>query len=298
MRNLRGIRIISLLYFLCCGWLSFTLQTSALTTNLISTADTALRDGLGANTSFGIATALPVGVGGSGSPINHALLQFPVEFIPANATVTAVTLQLNSTASNPFTPGTANFSAYRLLKPWNETDTTWNTRLAPAIGWGAPGAQANVDYVSAASASAPITPGPSVNPFSSTEMLDDVELWRTDPGTNFGWILIADNELAGSGKQIASREDPARAPVLIVAYTLPTPPAAPPIILNPALVNGAFRFSFNAASNHAHTVEATSSFSPTNWITLTNISAFSADMLVHFTNSAAGPERYFRVSVQ
>ncbi|MEK7781878.1 MAG: DNRLRE domain-containing protein [Verrucomicrobiota bacterium] len=287
-------------YLLCCGLLSATLHPThgTLNTNLTPVADTALRDGASADVSFGIAPALPVGVGGSGSPINHALLKFPIEFIPTNATVTAVALRLNSIAANPFTPGTANFSTYRMLKPWNETETTWNTRLAPAIGWGVPGAQANVDYVSAASASAPITPGPSVNFFNSAEMLNDVALWRTDPGTNFGWILIADNELAGSGKQIASREDTVQPPLLIVTYTLPAPPATAPIIINPALVNGSFQFSFNATSNHAHVVEASSSLSPTNWITLTNIAAFPADTLLHITNAATGNEHYFRVGAQ
>lgn len=300
MRNLLLTGITSPRYLLCCGLLIATLHPTygTLITNLTPVADTAIRDGTSADVSFGIALALPVGVGGSGSPINHALLKFPIEFIPTNATVTAVTLRLNSIAGNPFTPGTANFSTYRMLKPWNETETTWNTRLAPAIGWGVPGAQANVDYVSAASASAPITPGPSVNFLNSAEMLDDVELWRTDSGTNFGWILIADNELAGSGKQIASREAGLQAPALLVMYTLPVPPAAPPVISNPTLVNGALQFSFNAISNHAHVVEASSSLSPTNWITLTNIAAFPADTLIHITNAATGNERYFRVGAQ
>jgi len=124
-----------------------------------------------------------------------------------------------------------------------------------------------------------------------------VALWRTASSTNFGWILIANNELAGSGKQIASREDLLQTPVLSISYTVPAPPAAP-VILAPALSNTSFQFSFNAIADHAHTVEFASSLSPTNWITLTNIAALPTDTLIHITNSASASEGYFRVGVQ
>lgn len=269
----------------------------AATTNLTPVADTTLRNAA-ADTSFGVLTSLPVGVSAGGTSISHGLFKFPIEQIPANATVTQVTLQLASMVSNPNTMSTANYQLFRMLRDWNEPDSTWNTRLAPATTWGSPGGQANVDYVSAASGAALIAPstigGPSLSLFSSAGLLSDVQLWRTDPGTNFGWMLIAENELAASGKQIASREDLVNTPVLTITYTLPAPP---PLLFDVASVGNQLRFSFAAVAAQAYLVEFRTNLTTHPWEPLQNISAPPVDTIIHVTNNIGGDERYFRVKL-
>lgn len=266
-----------------------------LTTNLFPVADTALRNAT-PDLSFGTVSSLPVGVSGSGTIVNHGLFKFPIAFIPTNATVTQATLQLASTVSNPNTQTTANYDVFRLLKDWDETDTTWNTRLAPAISWATPGGQAGVDFISTPSGTAPISPstlsGPSLSQFSTAEILADIELWRANPGTNFGWILRAQNDLAGSGKQIASREDAVNSPVLVVQYTLPAPPI---VLLNPAIVNGQMRFSFEAAAAQAYEVQFNHSLTNSNWEFLEFISAPPTNSLINITTPVQGEHRFFRV---
>jgi hypothetical protein len=273
-------------------------NAAAATTNLFPAADTALRSNAPDN-SLGASASLPVGVGGSGAPINHGLFKFPLGQIPATATVTEATLQLSSIVSNPNTQLTANYQLFRLLQDWNETDTTWNTRIAPFIGWGGAGGQTGVDYVSTASGAALIAPatpsGPSVSLFSDPGILNDVNLWRANPGTNFGWILIAENELAASGKQIASREDASNTPVLIITYTLP---AAPPTIFAAAQINQQIRFSFHAAADQAYAVETNDSLTNSNWTQLLVLPASPADTVVHLTNNFTGNQKFFRLKLE
>lgn len=272
------------------------LAAQAASTNLIPIADTALRSAI-PDVSLGSGASLPVGVAASGNPINHSLFRFPVEQIPANATITQATLRLASTVVNPNTQLTANYDLFRLLKNWNESETTWNTRLAPGVGWGLPGAQAGVDFVSSTSGTTAIAPatvaGPSLSLFSSAQILADIELWRTQPGTNFGWILIATGELAGSGKQIASREDPSNTPVLIISYNTP----AQLMIFNVAQINNQIRFSFQAEANQAYSIEAKDSLTNTVWNQWLNIPAPSISGLLHVTNTINSAERYFRVKL-
>jgi hypothetical protein len=265
-----------------------TTQLHALQTNLVSIADTALRNA-SPDLSFGNVASLPAGVSTSGTTINHVLLRFPIEHLPANATVTEVTLLLTSVTTNQ---AGMNHNLFRVLKDWNETDTTWNTRIAPAIAWGAPGAQADVDYTTPASASALLDTAPSVNPFTTAAMLADVELWRANPGTNFGWILIAANEQAGSGKQIAGREDATRAPVLNVVYSLPAPS---PAIFDAALINNQIRFSFSAEADQAYEVQFRTSLTAGDWNPLLFIPAAPVNTIQHVTNSVSGDAGFFRL---
>jgi hypothetical protein len=84
--------------------------------------------------------------------------------------------------------------------------------------------------------------------------------------------------------------------VLEINYTLPvSPPATPPRLFDASLVGNQIRFSFNAESNRAYTVDFRDTLGTTNWSELISIPAQPADETIQITNYVAGDERYFRV---
>jgi PKD repeat protein len=64
-------------------------------------------------------------------------------------------------------------------------------------------------------------------------------LWLSNPGTNFGWILISEGEgTASTSRRIGSRSDTAAVPVLKLTYAVSgPPPVIPGFTANPT--NGA-----------------------------------------------------------
>ena len=127
-------------------------------------------------------------------------------------------------------------------------------------------------------------------------------MWVSNPGTNFGWILIAagdvdgisDADIDGTGKEVYSRESD-HSPTLTVEYSLYSPPAAtPPLIFGTALVGNEFRFSLNVESNRFYSVEFRDSLAATNWDLLTTIPAQPVNGIITITNTISSTERYFR----
>jgi hypothetical protein len=56
-------------------------------------------------------------------------------------------------------------------------------------------------------------------------MLADVQDWFNNAATNFGWILICEDEMTlVSDRRLGSREDPQNTPVLMIEYSLPANP--------------------------------------------------------------------------
>jgi hypothetical protein len=282
--------------------------TRADTTNLFPIADTALRDAVPGN-NFGAVQSLPAGVGFNGLPRNRTLFKFDLSALPTNASVISVSLRIAVTSTGR---GPANYDLHRLLRDWGEGvkggsstagapadagEATWNSRFHPSTAWGAGGGLAGTDYAASASATALLNTAGSTSTFASPGLLADVEIWRAHPGTNFGWIMIAQGEASGSGKQVASRESTAQ-PGLEIEYTLPLepPPPNPPVITDPLVLAGEFLFSLLAESNRAYTVSYRDSITATNWSVLTNIAAQPVERTIQITNPIAPGERYFGVS--
>lgn len=284
-RNLRWLKFC----FLVLTAVALTTRAGQ-TTNLPPVADAAMRDTEPDN-NFGMVTPLPVGVSKTGDPINRALLKFDLSPLPTNAVITAATLRLVVSRSGT---SPADFDLDRMLTDWSETSVTWNNRSA-GTPWTAGGAEANVDYVSMGSATAVLNGAGSTNDFSSAGMISDVQSWLANPGANFGWILLAAGEPAGTGKEIASREDAVNPPLLIVQYGIPSPPPMPPEISQVSATGSEFHFSFPAESNRTYTVEHLGILGGTNWSVLTNIPAQSAASLIPITDALAGSNRFYRV---
>jgi hypothetical protein len=285
----RCIVSLRFLLALACAVLSRPLQAAGILVTNLPVADTAIRDAA-PDLNQGTVTSLPVGDSQSGSVHNRGLFKFDLSNLPANSVVTAVTLRL--TVIQAGTPD-SSFDLNRLLVDWSETDATWNDRLASTL-WTIPGGAANSDYVLTASGSGTL-PGSGVSTgFSSPGMVSDVQAWINNPATNFGWILIATGDASGSGKQVASREEGADAPSLIVQYTVQSPPAAP-ILTNVVTVSSNFQFSFLAESNRTYTVEFVGSLPNTNWTVVSNVPSQAVTGPVSIADPLTASNRFYRV---
>jgi len=161
----------------------------------------------------------------------RALIAFKdLDAIPDDATVMSVQIHLYlSSEISEATP----VDIKRLTKDWGEGasveepgetdganakpgDATWVNTFFDFTKW----TKAGGDFVPAASDSQVID-NVGWYTFGSTETLvNDVQNWVDNPGTNFGWILIGDETVA-SERQFYSRnfDDPDLRPVLEVQYS-------------------------------------------------------------------------------
>jgi hypothetical protein len=177
---------------------------------------------------------------GSGS-VRRALIEFDIQsFLPAGAVVNSVTLTLHMSNSRADETG---ISLFRLTREWTEgttavpgnggagaspvlgNDATWLHAASPDMFWSGPGAAG--DFIGTASASA-LVGGPS-DFYSWTGMVDDVQTWLGNDGTNHGWIIIGDESQTGTAVRFESRTSPLddNRPLLTVDYTVvPEPNAA------------------------------------------------------------------------
>jgi len=122
-------------------------------------------------------------------------------------------------------------------------------------------------------------------------MVADVQLWLDNPQTNFGWILVCNDETDGfTARRFGSREDTNNAPQLFIDY-LP-----PPNLIDQVQISGnQFNLFFTAPSNQAFIVEFRNSLSPTNWQTLANVGPFPDDTRVLVVDPISQTRRFYRV---
>jgi hypothetical protein len=171
-----------------------------------------------------------------GLSIRRGVIAFDIAAnIPPTATIVSAKLRLTLTAagSDDLQP----VELRRLLADWGEgasdapgsegngapaviSDATWTHAFTPTTAWATVGG----DFDSSASASAQIGGSGSVNlPYewgSTPGMAADVQHWLDNPDANFGWLLLGNENAAGTVRSFASREnssEPNR-PVLIVEY--------------------------------------------------------------------------------
>ncbi len=167
--------------------------------------------------------------GGSGQArILRSLVAFNPREIPAGAAINSVTLTftINTPLNNANT-----VRLHRLLADWGEGssvgaagggggapatngDATWNARFFNTQNWTTPGG----DFSATVSASQPVRGQSGTATFSTAGMTADVQAWMNNPASNFGWILVAQDE-TGPAVRFGSREGPA-APSLVIDYTV------------------------------------------------------------------------------
>lgn len=169
----------------------------------------------------------------------RALIRFDLTgLVPVGATVDSVVLELRLSNTQP---GSRPVSLHRALADWGEGtsdaaggegagapatagDATWLQRFFGASQpWTTPGG----DYAPAASAMRPVG-AIAFYTWRSPAMAADVEFWRRNPSSNFGWLILGD-ATAGGAKRFESRQSttPANRPTLTIYYTRTSTAAGP-----------------------------------------------------------------------
>jgi hypothetical protein len=172
---------------------------------------------------------------------SRAIFSFDLSSIPHNATITDASVTLAVTRRpDPDQHGgpiPSDFGLYRMLVSWGEgTGTaptgsptgdgaTWSARFFPLVSWNFPGGGAGADYVDSPSSST-LVDNVGVYVLQSTpQLIQDVTTWVNDPSTNFGFMLISDNESTlGTARRFASGETASAgfpAPTLTITYDVP-----------------------------------------------------------------------------
>lgn len=297
-----GVRFNAILLFSVLSLQTFHTAKAAETLQIECTADTTLHE-LSPNNNMGAHTHVAAGstqhnAPGGGLVRTRGLFGFPINQIPSGSSIVAATVRINVIpADRPLTTP-ASYSLHRLLQPWGEGagagntgrdaltgEAAWTWRARPEA-WGAPGGAAGVDYVAAPSASA-IVNDVGAYDFSSSALAADVKAWLANPDSNFGWILICDNEQASqSARRFGSREGGAPA-VLAVQYSALAPEVR---LQNPQVTPAGIVLAW-LGGNPPFQLQATADLSLPSW---NNLGQPTTNRSV--TISATGRAQFFRVA--
>jgi hypothetical protein len=190
--------------------------------------DTTLYGSGDANLSNGAGPFLFAGSSGE-KRVLRALIAFDLAGqIPAGSTINSVTLTLGVNTPLPANANTVR--VHRVTAEWGEGgsvapmgggggapatpgDATWSARIFNTSSWATPGG----DFAATVSASQPVSGSGVTARFSSAGLAADVQAWVNNGASNFGWILVAQDE-AGPAVRFASREG-SPAPSLVVDFT-------------------------------------------------------------------------------
>jgi hypothetical protein len=240
---------------------------------------------------------------------SRAVMRFNVAGVtPAGAVITSATLKL-TVVKIPSAPSNSEFGLHRMLVRWGEGnkndktgsqattgESTWNSRMFLLPQWGAPGGKAGTDFATDTSSSTFVS---GLGPYtfaSSPNMVADVQFWLDSTNSNFGWILISQDEASDStARRFASREGGANAPALVIEYNAGQTQAQPPRLGQISLQGGAVSFQFDVEPQRPYTVEFNNALAATNWLTLTNIAAQPAPTNITVSDSTTASQRFYRV---
>lgn len=152
----------------------------------------------------------------------RSLLKFDLSSIPADATITSVTLSLWTSQDISSNNGTVN--VYRLKTPFNETQATWN-RSATGINWQSVGASGVNDRESTPIGSVLILANETLNTEKQIP-LDPakVQEWLNGSFANNGFILTTTSELNDRfNYKTSDTSTSAQRPKLVIQYSAPSP---------------------------------------------------------------------------
>ena len=167
--------------------------------------------------------------------LRRAVVAFDVAGnIPAGATIDDVTLTMNMSRT---TAGSRTISLRKLTADWGEAgsnapseegngtaaqtgDATWTQAFLDGAAW----SNAGGDFSGTVSANESVG-GDGSYSWSAAQMTSDVQSWLDGPSTNFGWILIGNENSNRTAKRFDSKEHGtvSSRPKLSVTYTLATP---------------------------------------------------------------------------
>jgi len=207
-------------------------------------ADNTLYERAAGDLSNGAGPSLFIGQTGvnAGNVLRRALLRFDLSAIPPGSEVLSARLEFNVDMVPP-NPTGFDAALHRVQAAWGEAgsfapgaggggasaqpgDATWLHRFFDTEFWTTPGG----DFEPIASAFAPLDAGTGTFAFEATPtLIADVQAWVNQPGSNFGWMILGEEDNGENARRIASRENAALAPMLEVEFipALLPPPATP-----------------------------------------------------------------------
>lgn len=166
----------------------------------------------------------------------RGLIRFDLSTIPANATITSVSMSVTITKVGHGAT-TATYDLRRLLHSWGEGnksgqgggfgapagtgESSWNSSASPTA-WASPGGLSGSDFSGSVSSSTDLGPSGSFTFNSTATLVSDVQSWVGTPGANFGWMILCENESSPAVRWVGSREG-GQAAQLSVAFSLPAP---------------------------------------------------------------------------
>jgi len=169
-----------------------------------------------------------------GGEIRRGLLAFDIAgVIPPGSVITDVTLTLEMSRT---ISGASMVELHRVSSDWGEGtsdapgqegtgapatdgDATWIHTFFPDSFWSAEGG----DF-SASPSAAQTVGGEGPYTWGSTpEMVADVQSWLDEPATNFGWLVMGDEQMTPSAKRFNTRENGTGPPQLTVTFQAPVP---------------------------------------------------------------------------
>ncbi|MCI0537435.1 MAG: DNRLRE domain-containing protein [Verrucomicrobiales bacterium] len=279
----------------------------AKTVSLAPVADTSLFE-LAPTNNLGAALSLVSGTNGQLAK-SRALVKFDIPgSLPTNALITGVTLTMTVSAL----PGGSisdetTFHLHQVLQPWGEGnksgnngaaggagEATWKARLAPDKLWTQPGASAPEDFVGDPRASTAVT-GLGKYAFESANLVSDVQNWLTDPGTNFGWILInRDESVSRSARRFGSRESDAP-PTLLIQYV----EESDELRIEEVQVTKEFlRLHLSLPAGNGYSVQFRDNLTTSPWQVLTNLPAQNSfQRFVLADPLGSRPQRFYQVEI-
>lgn len=151
--------------------------------------------------------------------------------VPAGATINSVSLQMHCSRS---VTGNRTVNLHRVTTGWGEGasdagepggsgatpevgDATWLHTFYPGSLWANEGG----DFVSTVSASRSIAGAGFYTWATTPALVTDVQAWLNSPGTNYGWLLLGQENGTTSAKRLDTHEHvtPEWRPQLTIDYT-------------------------------------------------------------------------------
>jgi hypothetical protein len=211
----------------CCG-----AAAQADVVNLTPVADASIYLDDAGMLANGAGAGLFAGNNGFGEP-RRCMIRFDLSSIPAGSTVTAATLTLHLSMTQP---GSPTMEIRRCLTSWNEGpsvalggggagapaqagDSTWLHTFYNTQFWQTAGG----DFAASPSATMVVGDVLTFYSASSAGLVADVQGWLTSPAANFGWFILGDEANFATAKRFDSREatNASFRPVLQVTFTPP-----------------------------------------------------------------------------
>lgn len=291
--------------------LIFAPATFAATNIFITAADTSLLE-VAPNNNHGGFFGMNSGTT-QNFQLTRALFRFDLSSLPTNTVVLSAALQLAVTRQPDEPPPTISFGLRRMLRPWGEGDknpppvsptagsglpatageATWNHAFFPTNAWSTPGGTSGVDF-SATESSFKEVYGVDQSPYlfpNTPEMIDDVAAWIVQPQTNFGWMLLCNEEhLNFSARRWGTREDANNPPLLTLEYLVP------PVVQIVKTNSAQTRLQFTAWADHTYDVLYRNSLTTGSWLPLTNLVAAPTNYVAVVFDFTSVTQRFYRVS--